>query len=197
MPLQFHQPLPGLPHVHVPILGDLSQFNPPTMSRALDAVDGSHHRRSAHNPRPRHVVTPRFDVRESADAYHLDGDFPGISQSDISIEFSDAQTMVVKAHVEREHHRATPTANENMPDESAEATTEAGEDPEKKDAKKDTKKALTHRYLATERRVGEFQRPFFFTTRVDQDGVKASLKNGVLSITVPKAKGAGKKIIVE
>ena len=42
------------------------------------------------------------------------------------------------------------------------------------------------KYWVSERSVGEFHRSFSFPGRVDQDGVKASLKNGVLSIVVPK-----------
>lgn len=44
------------------------------------------------------------------------------------------------------------------------------------------------KYWVSERAVGEFSRSFSFPVRVDQDAVKASMKNGVLSITVPKAK---------
>lgn len=41
-------------------------------------------------------------------------------------------------------------------------------------------------YWVSERSVGEFQRTFTFSARVDQDGVRAALKNGILSIVVPK-----------
>lgn len=44
------------------------------------------------------------------------------------------------------------------------------------------------KYWVSERSVGEFSRSFSFPVRVDQDKVSASMKNGVLSITVPKAK---------
>lgn len=44
------------------------------------------------------------------------------------------------------------------------------------------------RYWRWERSVGEFTRTFSFPARVDHDGVTASLNNGILSVTVPKAK---------
>lgn len=44
------------------------------------------------------------------------------------------------------------------------------------------------KYWLTERSFGEFSRTFNFPTRVDQDTVSASFKDGVLSITVPKAR---------
>jgi HSP20 family protein len=43
-------------------------------------------------------------------------------------------------------------------------------------------------YWISERSTGQFERSFAFQARVDQDAVKASLKNGILSIVVPKAK---------
>ena len=44
------------------------------------------------------------------------------------------------------------------------------------------------KYWVSERSVGEFSRAFQFPTNVDQDNVRASLTNGILSVTVPKAK---------
>lgn len=54
------------------------------------------------------------------------------------------------------------------------------------------------KYWVSERSIGEFSRTFTFPGRVDQDGVKASMKNGVLSIVVPKSKKAeGRKISIQ
>ncbi|KAK6864058.1 HSP20-like chaperone [Apiospora arundinis] len=44
------------------------------------------------------------------------------------------------------------------------------------------------KYWVSERSIGEFSRSFNFPTRVETDEVKASLDNGVLALTVPKAK---------
>ncbi|KAA8642545.1 hypothetical protein EYZ11_004510 [Aspergillus tanneri] len=44
-----------------------------------------------------------------------------------------------------------------------------------------------HSWLYSERSVGDFRRSFCFPSPVDDDRVQATLKNGVLSITVPKA----------
>ena len=43
------------------------------------------------------------------------------------------------------------------------------------------------RYWVNERSVGEFRRSFTFAGHVNQDAVTASLNNGLLNITVPKA----------
>lgn len=44
----------------------------------------------------------------------------------------------------------------------------------------------TSRYWVSERSTGEFARTFAFPVRVDHDNVKASLKNGILRIEIPK-----------
>ncbi|KAI4133439.1 MAG: hypothetical protein LQ338_000175 [Usnochroma carphineum] len=54
-----------------------------------------------------------------------------------------------------------------------------------------------YKYWVSERTVGEFQRTFSFPGKVDQEAVKASLKDGILSIIVPKAAKQEKKIAIE
>lgn len=59
----------------------------------------------------------------------------------------------------------------------------------KKDAKKETtekEEETGNRYWCSERSVGDFMRTFNFPTAVDQEKCKASMKNGILSINVPK-----------
>lgn len=54
------------------------------------------------------------------------------------------------------------------------------------------------KYWISERSVGEFERRFAFPGRIDQDQVRASLKNGILSIVVPKLVEQGtRKISVQ
>lgn len=50
-----------------------------------------------------------------------------------------------------------------------------------------------HRYWLSERSVGEFHRNFAFPGYVDQDKVKVSLKDGILSLAVPKVTTSGTK----
>lgn len=148
--------------------------------RLLDDYDV--HRSNRSEQTSLRSFSARFDVRETDNAYHLDGELPGIAQKDIDIEFTDPQTLVVKGQVEREYHSEAP----------ADDTTESTGETEKQVAKS------KHRFWAQERSVGEFHRSFSFPGRVDQDAVKANLKNGILSITVPKATArAAKKITIE
>ncbi|ETS86507.1 hypothetical protein PFICI_00335 [Pestalotiopsis fici W106-1] len=45
-----------------------------------------------------------------------------------------------------------------------------------------------HKYYLVERNVGSFSRSFNFPSRIDNESVKASLDNGILTVTVQKAK---------
>ncbi|PYH40713.1 Hsp20/alpha crystallin family protein [Aspergillus saccharolyticus JOP 1030-1] len=178
-----------------------TEFGP--LFRLLDDYDLHRSGQSASSSATTRSFAPRFDVRETAEGYHLDGELPGIAQKDIDIEFSDPQTLVIKGRTEREYHNfdeneeaqqdnksesATPDNNK------AESSTEVAKTGDKQVGKH---KAKPH-FWVSERSIGEFHRTFSFPTRVDQDSVKASLKNGILSIFVPKAaKPSSKKITIE
>ncbi|KAJ5550690.1 HSP20-like chaperone [Penicillium sp. DV-2018c] len=149
---------------------------------------------------PRSFMPP-FDVRELTDAYYLDGELPGVDQSNIEIEFTDAHTLVIKGHTERNYNNnntSTPTSSRSssptgwhqptVEDEDAESTTGStmSVDTAASGAADKEKEEDKPHYWAAERSVGDFQRTFSFTARVDQDNVRASLKNGILSVVVPK-----------
>lgn len=159
------------------------------------------------------TFAPRFDVRESKDGYHLDGELPGINQKDVEIEFTDSQTLVIKGRLEREYtsssggderptsgsggHGSKKSRQPTVEDETTSSTTAVTKTGGK------SQEVGTHvhdgtKYWVSERSVGEFSRTFSFPTRVDQDAVKASLKNGILSVTIPKAAApASKRISIE
>jgi HSP20 family molecular chaperone IbpA len=181
----------------IPTPGDFSPI-----FRLLDDYDAHRSTRGQASSSLR-AFAPRFDVRESKEAYHLDGELPGISQKDIEIEFSDPQTLVIKGRVEREYH--SPEAGEGEQEGQQQSQAE-GNKPEgegstevaKTGDKQVAKQSNQHRFWVSERSVGEFNRTFTFPTRVDQDNVKANLKNGILSVVVPKAAAPTlKKITVE
>ncbi|EKV08532.1 Heat shock protein, putative [Penicillium digitatum] len=141
---------------------------------------------------------PAFDVRELTNAYHLDGELPGVDQSNIEIEFTDPHTLVIKGHSGRDYinddsnddassSRSSSPAGwrqATVEDEDAESTSSA--DTAASNAPSHSAMKDQPHYWAKERSVGDFQRTFSFTARVDQDSVRASLKNGVLSVVVPK-----------
>lgn len=166
---------------------------------------------------------PKFDVKENKDSYELHGELPGIDQKNVSIEFTDPQTLSIRGrteHVREEgqrpsghiegqseqaqltesgekesYHKPTVEDENTMsgsnPDaqKSAEASNDSGESTEvtQQEQQLPQPKSNGSKYWLSERSIGEFARQFAFPERVDQDKVKASMKDGVLSILVPKA----------
>ena len=101
---------------------------------------------------------------------------------DVASDFSSSSYQ--KATVEDEDG-ATTTQGQATPAEST---------PEAESSKAPAARAVTQeavkpepRYWVSERSIGQFQRTFNFPARINQDGVTATLKNGILNLTIPKA----------
>ncbi|KAI6247349.1 heat shock protein [Erysiphe necator] len=165
------------------ITNDQSAF--PPIFRLLDEFD--QYSRSVDRPNKHsslNTFTPKFDIKELRDSYQLHGELPGIDQKDVEIEFTDASTLTIKGRSERSYTN-----------EPADGKSE-GKSEEKADGK--AKKETENTFWVMERSVGEFSRSFGFPVPVDQDAVKASMKNGILSVIVPKAKKQeSKKITIQ
>lgn len=164
------------------------------------------------------TFSPRFDVKETEAGYELHGEIPGAEKDNISIEFTEPQTIVISGRTERSYTSGTPPAGlvENggnatmsgaitdgssnnshkatVEDEAAEKAKEQGTEIVKSDQQQQKPK---ERFWVSERSVGEFSRTFSFPTPVDQEAVSANLKDGILSVLVPKAKKQeGRRIAV-
>ncbi|KAL4813119.1 Hsp20/alpha crystallin family protein [Aspergillus spinulosporus] len=77
----------------------------PLLGHAFDGLDAFLRRpldlgRNFNKP----VHLPRFDVHESQDSYHLDGELPGVEKKDIDVTFDDHGTLQIQGHSE---HRTT------------------------------------------------------------------------------------------
>ncbi|EFY87652.1 hypothetical protein J3458_006884 [Metarhizium acridum] len=180
---------------------DASSFTP--LFRLLDDFDtytrqagGQQIGRRAGAP----IWQPKFDVRETDDAYELHGELPGMNKDTVQIEFTEPQTMSIRGRAERSHTEGTPSAGQiedvtekpaitegegshkaRVEDEGAGGGEHAVEQAQAKPQPK-------YKYWLTERSVGEFSRTFNFPTPVQHDAVSASFKDGILSVSVPKAK---------
>ncbi|KAL7802899.1 sHSP family [Trichoderma afarasin] len=156
---------------------------------------------------------PKFDVRETGEAYELHGELPGMKKQDVHIEFTDPQSIVIRGKVERTYTAGTPPAGALEDSSKSGAITESGEHDRPKSPHQATvedeneagnttapaegevvkadssKKQPTDsaKYWLTERSIGEFSRTFNFPARVNQDGVTASFTDGILNVVVPKA----------
>ncbi|KAI2483018.1 30 kDa heat shock protein [Pyrenophora tritici-repentis] len=145
--------------------------------------------------------TPKFDVKETKESYELHGELPGVQQKDINIEWTDNNTLTISGrheHVREEGQRPQgfiengENADQKkighqptVEDDPSESNTKVAKQSDKEVSKQD--ESGKAKYWVSERSVGEFHRSFAFPARVDQDAVKASLKDGILSIVVPKA----------
>lgn len=173
---------------------------------------------SRRHTQPARTFSPKFDVRETEQTYELHGELPGIDRENVQIEFTDPQTIVIRGRVERNYTAGTPPAQvaghltekgepqspaavhhatvEDDVDEDnrSVATTATGANNQQVAQRpsatqtEEKPKAPAEKYWVSERSVGEFSRTFSFPARVDQNAVSASLNNGILSVTVPKAK---------
>lgn len=151
--------------------------------------------RASHSVRS---FSPKFDVKENVNSYELHGELPGIEQDHVDIEFVDNNTLVIKGRTEREYKSSNdendkggkaahkPTVEDEEADEKP--STEVAKSGKNEGAVEKHKGQPGFRYWVSERSVGEFQRTFNFPGKVDRDAVKASLKNGILTVVVPKLK---------
>jgi HSP20 family protein len=101
--------------------------------------------------------TPPVDLYETADAYVVTAELPGLQRHDIEIRFHDGQLIL---------QGTRPKAD-----------------------------VPCERFHRVERGHGTFFRRFALPTHVDVCRIAADLRDGVLTVTVPKASGAGPRRI--
>jgi HSP20 family protein len=186
----------------------------PIFSLLDDLTNGEASRRHTNSKQNQErFFAPRFDLKEVKDAYVLEGELPGFDQKDISLEFTDEHTLVVSGRVEIQREEGTrPKEIEDAGKKAAisdvpHRPTVEDEDAEQQQSSDSTEIARSgageskdpeHTYWVSERTSGSFTRSFSFPARVNQDRVKAGLKNGILSVTVPKAeKPESRRIQIE
>jgi HSP20 family protein len=160
--------------------------------------------------------TPRFDIKETKEGYELHGELPGVEQKDISIEFTDHNTIQISGRTESRRVRGNPPQGfiegeqkqiegnskgyhkPTVEDEDGQQSSTEVQKSGSQEVSEHQQQSDGSRWWVTERSYGEFSRSFAFPSRVDQDKVKASLKNGILTVFVPKAAAPQpKKINIE
>lgn len=165
----------------------------------------------------RHIptFTPKFDVKETDNAYELHGELPGIERENVHLEFTEPQSLTVRGKVERSYSEGEPPAGlledsknggaiesgekhgspkphpvtvEDDAEDGTVAKTNQNKDQQQVQQQHNKPQKPAAKFWVSERSIGEFSRTFSFPTRVDSDNVSASLNNGILTVTVPKAK---------
>lgn len=115
------------------------------------------------------MVTPKVDVTQSKDSYILEMDLPGRSENDVNLEL-DQNVLTISSVKETNEEK-------NL---------------DKKDDSSDESK-----WIIKERHTSSFSRRFTLPDDIDSENVKATFKNGVLNITIPrKALQAPKRIAI-
>ncbi|KAL8304293.1 hypothetical protein RB597_004474 [Gaeumannomyces tritici] len=98
--------------------------------RFIDAFDNHQsHKRGGQASVFRASFNPKFDVVETKEAYELHGEIPGAERKDVSIEFTEPQTITIHGRVERRRTEGNPPAGlvEGGEPATTAAITEGGE----------------------------------------------------------------------
>jgi len=181
----------------------------PYFTSAKDTHQGLH---DSYNE---HVFLPNFDIRETADAYYLEGEFPSVRDRDsIFIEHLGSRGLLIEARskkldLSREWGIDThlgggdvaPSslgpggfgkAQADKPSEAPAAKAVEGKEGKvgKGQEGGEQPAGLRVRDCLSERPVGCLQRSFTFPEPVDYKNLKARLKDGLLRVRVPKVAGA-------
>jgi len=133
--------------------------------------------------RPTAVVEAQPEQQKLADAAETESTSSSHNYHKASVEDEDA---------------ATTTTDATPADTPAETPTASVAPSQSQEVSQSEQQADEPNYWISERSVGSFARSFSFPQRVDQEAVKASLKDGILSIVVPKAQApANRRINIE
>ncbi|OBZ71652.1 Small heat shock protein C4 [Grifola frondosa] len=130
-----------------------------------------------HSPALRPVV----DVSEQGDKYIIEAELPGVKKENVDVRIGDGgRSLTIEGKV---FSRSTE------PQTGAAATTEAGAEGSKAVAT-----APEQTQISTERTFtgsSSFTRTVWLPRPVDTKNVSATLSDGVLTVTIPKAEDAG------
>ncbi|KAK9475183.1 HSP20-like chaperone [Dipodascopsis tothii] len=128
--------------------------------------------------------TPTFDVSETPTAFRLQGELPGIDKDNLEVEFVDPQTLSIRGAISK--------TSETKPDAPSADAAPAPDADTKAVAPPAAQAVATkpdqpaERFWMQERVRASFHRQFRFPSPVDSSSVTASLRNGVLDVSVPK-----------
>jgi HSP20 family protein len=108
----------------------------------------------------------RTDIQDTGDSYLLEAELPGFNKEDITLDLKDNILTIQATH--------ESVSEQNTPENGA-------ADSDNSDVR--------NTYIRRERRYGSFRRSFD-VSGIDESGIQAAYRNGVLTLTLPKAKPA-------
>ena len=202
--------------LHHPNVSNLVELYEPIrhFGRALRGVESQPFFSDSQNSRRSHhhdsVLSPNFDLRETPDAYFLEGEFPGVQdRSAIKLQWMDGHRLRIQGTIHKTDLKIEWGVNvaENRPqdqdqpdstqfgnDVNGQNETDFGEqvsvqDPEQRgggNSRISLERPAAVRAWLNERRAGTFVRNFSFPVAVNTDAIQARLSQGLLKIMVPK-----------
>jgi HSP20 family protein len=107
---------------------------------------------------------PRIDAVEDDEAFRITAEVPGVDEADLSIEIEEG-VLTLKGE-----KKSSLVVDDD--DDEGKAT--------------EQKVAAPSRFHSVETTFGSFERRLRFKSAVDEEAVRATYRNGVLSIVVPK-----------
>jgi len=126
--------------------------------------------------------TPPVDLYETSHEFVLTAELAGLSRSDIDIHAEDFRIVIRGARGAASSHAAS---SEHAPGTASTQTAPQrtpGELP-------------SEQYHRVERGHGRFSRAFSLPEIIDVDGITADLKDGILTVTLPKSRDRGTRRI--
>jgi len=111
---------------------------------------------------------PAAEVHETAEAYEVVLELPGVDKGAIDVKATD-RTLVISAERRSPHH---PPADQAA--QAAEVSPETASQPRKAP-------------LLSEFRYGTWSRSFRFPTPIEREQLQARYRDGLLTVTLPKA----------
>lgn len=110
---------------------------------------------------------PATDMIEKSDTYEVHAEVPGFDRNNIKIEVPDSRTLVLSGSMNKEV-KSCSNDEENM------------------DVDTEQRQQTSPDWWINERVSNSFSRSFTFPKSINPDDIKATCKNGVLKIVVPK-----------
>lgn len=142
---------------------------------------------------------PAADLVETPKGYELHAELPGFDKNNIKIEMPDSQTLILSGSV-NEQHEVSSDDSVPEPTNNSTNTSESSKEDNQVTTKSQDNQVGQHKphYWVNERISGAFSRSFRFPTPVNTEDIKASFKDGILKVLVPKsAEEQSKQINIE
>lgn len=142
-----------------------------------------------HSP---NALRPAVDVTEEGKHYIVEAELPGVKKENIEVRIGDGgRSVTIEGEIV---DRREPQVAEAKADEAAAPASSTPAEGEDAGTSKAVANASSANQISSERSfvgTSAFTRTVWLPRQVDSTGVTATLKDGVLTVKIPKAEDAG------